>query len=387
MSEAPAARLHALDNLRAIMMWLGIVLHAGAIYLAVESTPLPWRDTARSPVADLLVVLIHAFRMPAFFILAGFFAALLADGRGPGGMLKNRALRIALPFALFWPFVWVATGLTGLLFMNLMATGRWGLLDERLLPPGVPRGATTMHMWFLWQLLWLSVAASFAMRLPRAWFQGPAALLHRLGRSAWGFAALTLPLVLAGWPYPHGLLMVGGSFLPPWSEWLHHGLFFVFGLVLHRHRHELFALYQRRRWGYMAAGLATFLASGVLRDTQAPAWAVSFAYNSTAWLWSFGLVGLALRTMSQRHRVLGYLSESAYWVYLLHLPLTVLFGAVLYDVPLHALAKMLLNIGATTAVCLASYELLVRHTWVSVLLNGKRHPRRGGLPPAAAPAG
>lgn len=45
-----------------------------------------------------------------------------------------------------------------------------------------------------------------------------------------------------------------------------------------------------------------------------------------------------------------------------------------------------INITATTLVCLGSYQLFVRHSWISVLLNGKRHarPRRdlsaaGGL--------
>ena len=34
--------------------------------------------------------------------------------------------------------------------------------------------------------------------------------------------------------------------------------------------------------------------------------------------------------------------------------------------------KLLLNIVATTAICLATYQLFVRRSWVSVLLNGRR---------------
>ncbi len=76
MSEyaAPApvgVRLHALDNLRAILMWLGIVLHVAAVY-TTHPMPNVWLDEQRTAFADALVSFIHVFRMPAFFILAGF---------------------------------------------------------------------------------------------------------------------------------------------------------------------------------------------------------------------------------------------------------------------------------------------------------------------------
>ena len=73
--SAPTRRLHALDNLRATMMWLGIVLHVSVLYMSRPS-PLPWHDDQSSPLADLLVAVIHAFRMPLFFILAALWWAI-----------------------------------------------------------------------------------------------------------------------------------------------------------------------------------------------------------------------------------------------------------------------------------------------------------------------
>ncbi|MFP5392460.1 MAG: hypothetical protein ACLGI6_13100, partial [Gammaproteobacteria bacterium] len=67
---AAPQRLHALDNLRGCMMWLGIVLHAAVNHITA-SAPIPWRDSQTSPLADLLMLFIHSFRMPVFFILAG----------------------------------------------------------------------------------------------------------------------------------------------------------------------------------------------------------------------------------------------------------------------------------------------------------------------------
>src|SRR5262245_36432202 len=78
VQEGPSGRLHSLDNLRAVMMWLGIVLHAAVNHITVPIAAIPWRDRAVAPAADLIFIFIHSFRMPVFFIVAGFFVALLA---------------------------------------------------------------------------------------------------------------------------------------------------------------------------------------------------------------------------------------------------------------------------------------------------------------------
>jgi glucans biosynthesis protein C len=377
--NAPAGRLHALDNLRALMMWLGIVLHVAVIHGEREAL-LPWRDERRTALVDFLMAFIHAFRMPVFFILAGYFVALLARSRGAGGLARHRLRRLGLPFLVFWPPVFAACVVLSLLFLHRIVRGSWGL-DRSLMAdhPTVPQGPSTMHMWFLWLLLWFSLLAAALLR----WFDGPwlqrgAAILRRLGSTAWGPVVLTLPLVLAGLGYPDGLVRPNGAFLPPAAEWLHNGMFFVFGLALLGHQQPLFDLYRRRCKAYALAGVLPFVAAGALVEAHAPAVAIAFVYNMSSWLWSFALIGLALRVLDRRSAWLSYLADSSYWVYLVHMPLTIGLGALLFGLALPAVAKMAINISATTLVCLVSYQLFVRFTWVSVLLNGKRHVRSAG---------
>lgn len=388
VSHSHASRLHALDNLRALMMWLGIVLHVAVIHTVRESL-LPWRDTERSLTADLLLASIHTFRMPVFFILAGFFVALLLHRRGPRATALHRLRRLGLPFAVFWPPVFAATAVLALVFVHRMARGSWGI-DPGLgaTAPAMPQGPSTMHMWFLWMLLWFSLAAAGVAALGR-WTPAPllraaGGLLQRLGRAWWGPAVLALPLVAAGWTYVDGLVTPGGAFLPPAAEWVHNGLFFAFGIALFHDQARLFDVLRRRAWAHLALGLPFFLASGALIEAHAhPGW-IAFAYNTASWLWSFGLIGLALRRLARPNPALAYLADSSYWVYLVHLPLTVAMGALLFGLPWPAELKMAANIAATTALCLASYQLLARRTWVGVLLNGKRHPPRVAGQPVPA---
>jgi glucans biosynthesis protein C len=240
----------------------------------------------------------------------------------------------------------------------------------------MPHGPNTMHMWFLWLLLAFSlVSAAVARWLAGPWLAVCAKVLQRLAARWWGPLLLTLPLVAAGWNYPNGLLRPSGSFLTAWPDWAHNGLFFIVGLALYHHQWELFALYKRRWGAYAVVGLVAFLATGVLRELHAPQAAFAYAYNLSSWLLSFALIGLALRVLDRRSAVFGYVADSSYWVYLVHMPLTIGFGALLFASGLPALAKIAINIAATTAICLATYQLFVRFTWLSVLLNGKRHAR------------
>ncbi len=87
------------------------------------------------------------------------------------------------------------------------------------------------------------------------------------------------------------------------------------------------------------------------------------------------MIGLFLRHVGQPRAWLAYLADSSYWVYLVDLPLTIGLGALLYGLPIPALAKMLINVLATTALCLTSYHLCVRFTAVGRLLTGRTHTR------------
>ena len=376
---------HALDNLRAIMMWLGIVIHVVMNYVVVRTPHLPWHDEQSTLWADFLGALIHVFRMPVFFVIAGFLAAMLLQRRGPRAFLQHRAMRLALPFAVFWPILIPVTSIAALLFLNRMAYGRWSL-EMSALPAGFRQDLPTMHLWFLWMLIWFCIATAVFSLLPRAPFAAAGRVLALLGRAWWGFAVLGIPVVIAGMQYERGVLVASGRFAAPWDEWLHNVVFFLFGLALWAHRDELLPHYRQHWRRYAWAAALAFLAAGATGEGRGPVLLFSAIYNSQTWLWTFAWIGFGLVMLDRRNPVLSYLAESAYWVYLVHLPFTVIIAATLYLTPVPVLLKILIGIVATSVICLGSYELFVRHTWISVLLNGKRHPRRGGPPVAPAVA-
>ncbi|HMK02375.1 MAG TPA: hypothetical protein VK552_23890, partial [Reyranella sp.] len=77
---ATPSRYHALDALRAAMMFLGIYLHATVAYSPVGGWP--YKPAQLTTALDFSVGLIHVFRMPVFYVMAGFFAALLLQRYG-----------------------------------------------------------------------------------------------------------------------------------------------------------------------------------------------------------------------------------------------------------------------------------------------------------------
>jgi glucan biosynthesis protein C len=306
-------------------------------------------------------------------------------------MARDRAMRLGLPFAVFWPPLLMLSGFAAIAILHLTMRGTWGF-DPALIEqfqqkpdmPPIPRGPNTMHMWFLWMLLWFSLATALLARfVPAAFWRVPAKLLRRIAGAWWGPLALALPLMATDFSYPKGLMFPSGSFIPPAAEWLHHAVFFVVGLAIHGAREELFAVHQRR-WKVLALlGFVAFMVAGGAYDRGASL-VFTASYSLCTWLWSFAVLGAALRWMASRSAWLTYLSESSYWVYLIHFPLTIAFGAAFYDLDLPGALKMLMNIAATTVVCLATYHWFVRFTWVSVLLNGKRHSRAPAAPTVAA---
>ena len=98
-------RVHYMDNLRALAMLAGVVFHAALAYSPQVHDVWATADADGSVWVDAIAWFVHLFRMPLFFVIAGFFAALLVRRRGIAGMLRNRAARVLLPFLVFLPLV------------------------------------------------------------------------------------------------------------------------------------------------------------------------------------------------------------------------------------------------------------------------------------------
>ena len=81
-------------------MLLGIVLHGALAFI-----PGAWVVTDASVEGDgeafaLLTTAIHGFRMPVFFLMSGFFTAMLWRQRSLPAMVRHRAQRILLPLVI-----------------------------------------------------------------------------------------------------------------------------------------------------------------------------------------------------------------------------------------------------------------------------------------------
>lgn len=94
-----SARNHALDNLRAVVVFLVVALHGFITYM--EFAP-PWwyvLDSNRSILFTCMVLLIDVPIMQIMFFLAGYFVWPSLVKRGPTLFFRDKIRRIGIPWA------------------------------------------------------------------------------------------------------------------------------------------------------------------------------------------------------------------------------------------------------------------------------------------------
>ncbi len=405
------SRFHALDGLRASMMLLGLVLHAACNYQ--DSPPneaWSFRDDQTSPVFSLLVLFIHAWRMPIFMLLAGFFGALLVDRRGNDNFLSNRMSRLALPFVLFLPVILpLTTSGFGYAVSKMKVSGFEALFQTRtgsnwtdLFPP------ITIHMWFIYYLILFSICAYLwnhgsSLLLPD-WLRNlPRRFLGWLMKCPGGTILLSIPLIflLEG---TAGLLNTGIQFIPESSSFFSYGFLYICGWALWRQRAllEQFCSWPRTIVSLLLTAilflpwLEFFLHSvgvpaGFWIETvcgiagvdhlQRDTISLIGATLSTLMIWNsiWGFLGLFMLIADRNIPLVRYIVDGSYWVYLIHLPFCIWIPGLLADVDVGgAVVKFFITLISTTVIGFVSYDLLVRNSAIGEILNGRRWPRALG---------
>lgn len=352
-SAAPAwqARRSDIDLLRVVACYLAFPFHSALIFGLFPYYHV--KSAIRSPAFDVFTDFVHQWRMPLFFLIAGWSAYAVLGRRTDRRFLIERVERLLLPLAF---------GLVTLC-PAIKYIERRGGID---LQAGGPRFGEAFDGSFLdflpyffgrfdqlsWSHLWF---LAYLMLLSMLWLP----VLRRL--------ADMRPLDGAGWIYvlPAPLILVQAGLRPVFGEWYnlysdwaslaYFSLFFLAGALLARQPALEDAV--RRHWPIGAAAAAVaFLArlgSGnpVLREMLGAV---------VAWGSVLALLGMFRRWQGARGSTLLYLRDSALPIYVLHQLPVVAMGALVTTLSIPLPVQFLAVVGGAVIVTMGAYHLLVR---------------------------
>lgn len=395
MSESPTieatihndnVRYHDMDNLRALAMLLGIFFHASLAYSPMLGNLWLATNQQSSQAMEYVAFFTHIFRMPLFFVIAGFFTLMMIEKRGVKGLLKNRAKRILLPFVIFLPLVMIA----------VIAGVAWALKNIENLPPMLsfieslmknPNAEqppfSTMHLWFLFNLSWFYLIALACYKL-------------NLHKHQWLAKLMTPKFILGLLPLLMVPAMLTQTAPHPAAERIYpelwslgfYGLFFLFGFALFKHQQLIQQLEKLMLpllfisiVGYSAfyyllpesvsiKDMMALLQDGVTLTTEHVIVVVLECY--VAVYMTLVCIIAAKKWLNRQSKVFRYIADSSYWVYIIHVPVLFFVQYQMINTPWDLWIEFLISSFATLLIGIVTYAIFIRPTPIGTLLNGQR---------------
>lgn len=361
-----ASRNVPLGYLRTLLTLLVVAHHAVLAYHPYAPPPpksldgemmiwaaFPVVDSQKWPGTDLFVGFNDTFFMSLMFLISGVFAWSSLTRKGAGTFLRDRFVKLGIPFVvsagLLAPLAYYPTFLqmqapSSPFWSQWLAIGKW------------PAGPT----WFLWVLLAFGGVASLAHALAPRLFSRLGNLAGRLGnRPIVFFGAVVALSALAYLPMAAAFGPIewvsAGPFFVQASRILHYAAYFFIGIALGAfgaHR-GLIASEGKlaRRWPlWIAASLGAFVLAIVMFVIIMASFAkggpgtalatfgnVTFVLSCAAT--SFASLALFSRFATKPNRVVDSLSANAYGIYLLHYACVSWLQLALLDAPLTGAGK------------------------------------------------
>ncbi|WP_198368171.1 acyltransferase family protein [Roseomonas sp. KE0001] len=379
----PIQRWDFLDQLRAILMLIGIPYHVGLVYAAhaiwivespEKSLPVTWA-----------IQFSHTFRMPVFFLIAGFFASLMIQRRGVEPWLAGRARRIGIPLLtsliLVSPLMVLASGVA--------AGGASNALPALLAELSSPSAAWTVHLWFLLYLLIYCVLFAGLWQLGCHWRLGPLVgraqdrleqdpWLGWLGLAALGLVVLATAVVAAKLDIAY---LMGGIFVA--GQFVADGLMFLVGALL-ASRPTWFEAFTRPRWPVWAIALVAAVIMAVYQDAEGDlSRAITyFLMPVVGVLFAHLLLSAARLWLDRRTRLSAAMVKAAMTMYLVHVPIVLWLSVAFLAVGWPAEVEFLLITVISVAASYGFYCLVIRHPTLALLFNGQAAPVRPKAPTA-----
>lgn len=358
-------RIYYLDSMRAILMILGILLHTANIFSPSHNWLISSDETSIifSGISDF----INLFRMPAFFMVSGFFFAYIYLKKKCIS-IGDRLIRLLVPLAF--------TALTLNVIQEVLIKQHH---NETLdLVTFFTQGGWVSHLWFLINLSVYNIAvwALFSLKSIHTLLRKVSDFLS--GQLAYLFSIIAFPLIISGIYGLNRLVDIYTNYFNVTSPFLllFYFQFFVVGLLFGYSQRLLYRFSNPGKKEFLTFFLAYIfsLISKNLTEEHSFIYDVSSAYNdsiTTLFLSSICFFFFR-RFLDYRNRFLSLVSASAYSIYLLHHFLVVALGIIFVNMPISIYIAYPIIATLTFVMTMLAYQGVSRSRVFSFLLNGIR---------------
>ena len=369
-------REHHWDAIRALLMLLGIPYHVALSYRSDHAWIVHSGEGA--PVFIYVAEFIHFFRMPAFFFIAGYFAALLLARRTPTEWLRGRLVRLGVPF--------VACLVTLVPLLNLVCEASNLPLGEALASwrynAVTSGGYWVRHLWFIIVLLQCNAAAALLVRrFPRlrTASMGPA-LDDWLARH-FLLALVSVAVGIGLWEagsielfYKAGLATNLPQEILRLDELPEFAPFFLLGGILNRAPRTLERLYCFAPSITLVAVVSLATSLIFLDDIPPPLarFVSAIAAVSTTQL----IIAVTRLTAIHPYRLIERLVPASFVIYLFHMPIILVLVSIGQHVTLPLSIKAALVMLLALVLSYGAWRIIDRSPLLSFLFNGTKLPGR-----------
>ncbi|EDW3911872.1 glucans biosynthesis protein MdoC [Salmonella enterica] len=377
MSSVPAPREYFLDSIRAWLMLLGIPFHISLIYSTHS-----WHVNSAAPSWWLTLFndFIHAFRMQVFFVISGYFSYMLFLRYPLKHWWKVRVERVGIPMLTAIPLLTLPQFI--LLQYVKEKTENWPTLSayEKY---NTLAWELISHLWFLLVLVILTTVSIGIF----TWFQKrqetskpcPAAI---------SLAKLSLIFFLLGVAYAairriifivYPAILSDGMFNFIVMQTLFYVPFFILGALAFIHP-DLKARFTTPSRGCTLGAAVAFIAYLLnQRYGSGDAWMyeTESVITMVMGLWMVNVVfSLGHRLLNFQSARVTYFVNASLFIYLVHHPLTLFFGAYITPHISSNLIGFLCGLIFVMGIALILYEIHLRIPLLKFLFSGKPPVKR-----------
>ena len=365
-------RFDNLDFLRAAALLAGVLLHSLSLYLE------PIDGSEPRPLAAILFVWIHSWRMPLFMLLAGFFTCLSLAKRTTSSYAINRVVRLGAPLIILWLAIPAVDESASQIF-KWPEFISWLTINQ-------PFTLRLDHLWFLYYLLiFYAIILSLRAINPRTF-----ELITNFKLNFLTISFIWLPLITLSAPWARPL---GGIFseIPTTFGELKIGsmifmaAFFLIGMQLFNNQLLLQRLQPVRFWltaviicSVLPIGM---MAWGIMKDPQfvfsgrLEMWMVNSLSTFASVFMILGLLGVSCRFVLGGGPILSWLVKLSYPTYVFHIVFVYPIGGILLLSGWNAALVVLFSCLSGLVGSVVIYYAFIWHSPLDWVFNGYKNSK------------